>query len=68
MTTRMRGENYVITVNERAVASILCEHVITNGQFQLVGDLSEEETKGLVESLNKVANKRRDIGDKRLEP
>jgi len=68
MTTRLRGQRFVVLVDEKPVAVMLVERVIKDGQFLLLGDLTEEEAKSLVESLNKLAGRHRDYGDTRYAP
>ena len=68
MTTRLRGQSLVVFVNDRPVAAVLIERADTTGQFLLLGDLTDEQAHSLVDSLNKTANRRRDLGDPKLEP
>lgn len=68
MTTRLRGHYYVVIVNDRPIAAVLCDKIITEGQIQVVGDISDEEAKGVVESLNKLSGRNRDLGDTRFTP
>ena len=68
MTTRLRGQSFVVLVDEKPVAAVLVERAIQNGQFLLLGDLTDAAAKELVESLNKLAGRPRDGGDTRLTP
>ena len=68
LTTRARGQYVVVLMNEKPVATVLLQERITNGQFLLEGDLTDEEAKKLVASLNKLAGRKRDYGDTRHEP
>ena len=68
MTTRLRGQSVVVFVNNRPVAALLVEHANATGQFLLVGDLTDEQTKSLVDSLNKTAHRPRDPGEVKPEP
>ena len=63
MTTRLRGQSVVIFVNDRPVATLLVEHANATGQLLLTGDLTDEQTKALVDSLNKTTSRRTDDGD-----
>ena len=68
MTTRLRGQSVVVFVNDRPVASLLVEHANATGQLLLIGDLTDEQNKALVESLNKAAHSRSDDDDHKPEP
>jgi preprotein translocase subunit SecD len=68
LTTRARGEYVVVLWDERPVAAVLLNERITNGQFLLEGDFTDEEAKAIVESLNKLAGRPRDYGDTRHAP
>jgi hypothetical protein len=68
MTARLRGHYFVILVNDRPVAAILCDKIISDGQFQVVGDLTDKETKGVVDAINKLSAQERDTGDTRYAP
>ena len=68
MTTRLRGQSVVVFVNDRPVATLLVEHPNVTGQLQLIGDLTDEQTKLLVDSLNKTTNRSHDTGDTKHEP
>lgn len=68
LTTRMRGRYLVIFFKDRPVAAWLVEHRILDGQFLLEADLTDEEQKTLVDSLNKAAGRGRDYGDTRYRP
>jgi preprotein translocase subunit SecD len=67
MTTRTRGQYVVVLLNERPVAAVLLDQIISNGQFLLEGDFTEEQAKRLVADLNKLAGRPRDFGEKRHE-
>ena len=67
MTTRLRGQSVVVLVNDRPVATLLVEHANTTGQLLFIGDLTDAQTKSLVDSLNKTANRHHDMGDPKLE-
>ncbi len=58
VTTRLRGQSLVVFVNDRPIASLLIEHANATGQLLLTGDLTDEQTKALVDSLNKVTKRR----------
>ena len=49
-------------MNDRPVASVLVEHAIASGELLLTGDLTDEQTKSLVDSLNKVTKPKPDTG------
>ena len=68
MTTRLRGQSVVVFVNNRPVAALLVEHANATGQLLLIGDLTDDQTKLLVDSLNKTAKRGRDLGDPKTEP
>ena len=68
MTTRLRGQSVVVFVNDRPIAAVLIENANPTGQLLLTGDLTDAQTKALVDSLNKAANRPRDVGDPKLEP
>lgn len=68
MTIRMRGRYVVVFFNDRPIAALLVEKHITNGEFLLEGDLTDEEEHKLVDGLNKLAGRWRDFGDTRLKP
>jgi len=68
MTTRLRGQSIVVFANDRPIAVLLVEHANASGELQLLGDLTDEQTKSLVESLNKTAHRRPDPGDAKPEP
>ncbi|MGA2221412.1 MAG: hypothetical protein ABSH21_06485 [Verrucomicrobiia bacterium] len=59
LTTRSRGQYLVTFLNGRPVAAWLVDQRITNGQFLVEGDFSDEEAKNAVESLNRMNKKRR---------
>jgi preprotein translocase subunit SecD len=58
LTTRSRGQYLVTFLNGRPVAAWLVDQRITNGQFLVEGDFSDEEAKKAVESLNRMNKKR----------
>ena len=68
MTTRLRGQSMVIMINNRPVAAVLVDRPNVTGQFTLLGDFTDAEAQALVDSLNKTANRSRDIGDTKLAP
>lgn len=68
LTTRARGQYLVVLVNERPVAVVLLQERITNGQFLVEGDFTDDEAKKLVSSINKLAGRNRDVGDTRHAP
>ena len=68
MTTRLRGQSMVVFVNDRPIAAVLIERANPTGQLLLTGDLTDMQTKLLVDSLNKTAKHPRDVGDPKLEP
>jgi preprotein translocase subunit SecD len=57
MTTRDRGQYLVIFLNKRPVGSWSVDQRITNGQFLVEGDFTDEEAKKAVEALNKLSEK-----------
>ena len=68
LTTRMRGRYLVVFVNDRPVAGVLIDQRITNGEFLLEGDLTDDEERALVADLNKLAGRSRDFGDTHYMP
>jgi len=68
MTTRLRGQSVVVFVNDRPVASLLVEHANATGQLLLIGDLTDEQNKLLVDSLNKSTKGQRQGGASTPEP
>jgi len=68
MTTRLRGRSLVVFVNDRPVASVLIEHAIASGELLLTGDLTDEQTQSLVDSLNKVTKRKPDPAAPKPEP
>jgi preprotein translocase subunit SecD len=58
LTTRNRGAYLVTFLNGCPVAAWLVDRRITNGQFLVEGDFSNEEARKAVESLNKMSKKR----------
>jgi len=68
MTTRLRGQSIVVFANDRPIAVLLVERANASGELQLLGDLTDEQTKSLVESLNQTAHRRQDPGDAKPEP
>ena len=67
MTTRLRGQSVVVFVNERPIAVLLVEHANATGELLLTGDLTDEQTQALVDSLNNVTNRRPAAGETRSE-
>jgi preprotein translocase subunit SecD len=55
MTTRCRGQYIVTFLNERPVAAWLVDRRVTNGQFVVEGDFTDEEARKAVEALNKIS-------------
>ena len=68
MTTRLRGQSIVVFANERPIAVLLVEQANASGELQLLGDLTDDQSKSLVESLNKTARRRQDLGEAKSEP
>jgi hypothetical protein len=68
MTTRMRGRYVVIFFNNRPIAAVLLDKLITDGVFTLEGDLTQDQECDLVDGLNHVASKHRDFGDTQFKP
>ena len=68
MSTRLRGQSVVVFVNDRPIGTVLVEHPIATGELLLTGDMTDEQVHLLVDSLNKAANRHRDLGDSKLEP
>jgi hypothetical protein len=68
MTTRMRGRYVVVFVDEEPVAAVLVEQRITNGQFLLEPDLTDDKIRALVDNLSKIAGKKKDFGDTKFAP
>lgn len=58
LTTRARGRYLVTFLNGRPVSAWLMDKRITNGQFLLEGDFTDEEAKKAVESLNRMSKRR----------
>ena len=52
MTTRLRGQSLVVMVNDKPVATLLVDRPNVTGQLLLLGDLTDQQTKALVDSLN----------------
>jgi len=57
LTTRARGEYIVTVLNDRPVAAWLVDQRVTNGEFLVEGDFSDEEAKKAVEALNRMSKK-----------
>ena len=55
MTTRDRSRYLVIVLNKRPVGSWLVDQRITNGQFLVEGDFTDEEARKAVEAINKLS-------------
>jgi preprotein translocase subunit SecD len=68
MTIRMRGRYVVVFVDEEPVAAVLVDQRITNGEFLLEADMTEEKERALVNDLNKIAGKKQDFGDTQFKP
>ena len=58
MTTRCRGQYIVTFLNNRPVAAWLVDRRVTNGQFVVEGDFTDEEAGKAVDSLNKQSKQR----------
>jgi preprotein translocase subunit SecD len=59
LTTRCRGRHLVVFVNDRPATAWLVDRRLTNGQFLLEGDFSDEDAAQIIESLNRAAAKGR---------
>ena len=59
VTTRDRGQYLVIFLNKRPVGSWSVDQRITNGQFLVEGDFTDEEARKAVEALNKLSEENR---------
>jgi preprotein translocase subunit SecD len=59
MTTRTRGQYIVIFLNEKPVAAWMVDRRLTNGQFLLEGDFSDEQAQQTVDALNQASKKRK---------
>lgn len=59
LTTRNRGNYLVIYLNGRPVAAWLVNRRLTNGQFLLEGDFTDEEARRVVHALNRMGKTRR---------
>ncbi len=68
LTTRARGQYVVVFLDARPIAAVLLEQIISNGQFLLEGDFSDDEAQKLVDDLNKLAGRPHDTGDVRHAP
>lgn len=68
MTTRIKGQHFVVLVDGKPVAGVLVERPIKDGKFLLLGDMTDEESLALVKFLNQLAGRQRDIGDEPLTP
>ncbi len=58
MTTRCRGQYIVTFLNGRPVAAWLVDRRVTNGQFVVEGDFTDEDARKAVEALNKLSQQR----------
>ena len=58
LTTRSRGRYIVTFLNDRPVAAWLVDKRITNGQFVVEGDFTDEDARKAVDSLNQQSKKR----------
>jgi preprotein translocase subunit SecD len=54
ITTRDRGQYLVIFLNRHPVGTWFVDQRITNGQFLVEGDFTDEEARKAVEALNKL--------------
>lgn len=59
ITTENRGHYIVVFLNSRVVAVVLIQRPLTNGEFLLEGDFSDEEAIASVKSLNTPAKRHR---------
>jgi len=59
MTTRCRGQYIVTFLNGRPVAAWLVDRRVTNGQFVVEGDFTDEEAGKAVDALNKLSQQRK---------
>jgi SecD-like export protein len=57
MTTRCRGQHIVIMINNHPIAAWLVNDRVTNGQFLVEGDFTDEQAKKAVDDLNKLSKK-----------
>ena len=59
MTTRCRGQYLVVFLDERPVAAWLVDRRLTDGQFLLDGDFTDEEARRTVVALNNLVHCRK---------
>ena len=57
LTTRLRDRYLVVMINKRPVSAWLVNQRITNGQFLVEGDFTDEEAKKIVDDLNVLSKK-----------
>jgi len=57
MTTRTRGQYIVVMVDNHPVSAWLVDQRITNGQFLIEGEFTDEEAQKIVDDLNKLSKK-----------
>ena len=57
LTTRDRGRYLVVFWNDRPVAAWLVDQRLTNGQFLVEGDFTDEEAAVIVRNLNRLGGK-----------
>ena len=60
MTTRLRGQYLAVLINDHPVSAWLVNQRITNGQFLIEGEFTDEEAKKVVDDLNKLSKKNAD--------
>jgi|YelNatPaOPRAMG01_1025707.scaffolds.fasta_scaffold04332_4 preprotein translocase subunit SecD len=58
LTTRLRGRRLVTVLNGRPVAVWLVNQRLTNGQFLVQGDFTDDEAKQAVADLNALGRKK----------
>jgi preprotein translocase subunit SecD len=59
LTTRMRGQYLVVFVDDEPAAAWLVDRRVTDGQFLLEADFTDEQARQIVDSLSKTAKKNR---------
>jgi len=57
MTTRARGQYFVVLINNHPVSAWLVDQRIINGQFLIEGDFTDEDAKKVVDGLNELSKK-----------
>ena len=55
LTTRSRDRYLVVMINNHPVSAWLVNQRITNGQFLVEGDFTDEEARKIVDDLNKLS-------------